>query len=338
MSWIDAGGGRINLETTFTRRSLSAAAVAASGLNLLGPRSTNAHQGTFSSLREDGSAPVEAAISQSRLEVTNNIFALYRQMHSDSRAEVPLYAVQYWYDTAFLPLGPKVLQFVDIRFLDWTWEVTGQTYPNTAEVSYTQAFTDGPVVEDKVRLVQEDGQWRWFFGRSRAFIDEQIDLASAAVFPDESVPAEGWIAAVIDFDIEALDRLPLDFPGDGGATLTMGAGDGGENGRRYVVPREYYVLGAVDYQRLSANQRAVDLVRDRLDQAAQGPAFEVLAWDLSRDAEVVYATFTAFANEAVGNAVFTVVASDETKALWTVTALTADVVDALGMALVGPRT
>lgn len=320
---------------TFTRRSLSASAAEVVGLILLGLRLTDAHTGSDASLRGDGSAPVEAAVSQSRLEVTGNIFALYQQMHSDSRAEVPLYAVQYWYDTAFLPLRPEVIEYTDVRFLAWTWDVTGQAYPSAAEVSYTQAFADGSVVQDKVRLVEEDGRWRWFFGRSREFVDEQIALSSAGVFPDEMVPAEGWIAELVDADLEALDRLPEEYPGDEEATLTTGSGDGGENGRRYVVSREYYVLGAVDYQRLSPNQLAVDLVQDRLDQAAQGPAFKVLAWDLSNDAEVVYAAYTAFANEAVGNAVFTVVASDETNALWTVTALTGDVVDALGLALAG---
>lgn len=321
------------METTFTRRSLSAGVAAATGLALLGPRWTVAHFMTSASLRGDGSAPVEAAISQSQLEVTNNIFALYQQMHSDSRAEVPFYAVQNWYETAFLPLGPEVLQYVDVRFLDWTWAVTGQTYPNAAEISYTQAFADGSVVEDKVRLVEEDGQWRWFFGRSREFVDEQIELASAEIFPDEVVPADGWIAAIVDAGSEALDWLPEAYPGDNEATLTTAPGDDGENGRRYVVPREYYVLGAVDYQRLSPNQRAVDFVQGRLDEAAQGPAFKVLAWDLSGEADVVYATYTAFANEAVGNAVFTVVASEETRALWTVTALTADALEAMGTAL-----
>src|SRR5699024_5746374 len=49
------------------------------------------------------------------------------------------------------------------------------TYPYTAEVSFTQPFADGSVATDVVRLVQDhNGEWRWFFGRSREFVDQQI--------------------------------------------------------------------------------------------------------------------------------------------------------------------
>ena len=53
--------------------------------------------------------------------------------------------------------------------------MTGVTYPETAEVTYWQRFATGPAVREAVRLVRDDaGAWRWFFGRDRAFVDEQI--------------------------------------------------------------------------------------------------------------------------------------------------------------------
>jgi hypothetical protein len=62
-----------------------------------------------------------------------------------------------------------------VRFVEWTWPVTGKTYPITAEVSFRQPFANGTVAEEVVRLVQDaNGEWRWFFGRSREFVDEQI--------------------------------------------------------------------------------------------------------------------------------------------------------------------
>ena len=315
-------------DVTFTRRTVSLAALGAAGLALV--------PGGLVGAQSSGPAdPAETAVSQSRLETTGNIYALYRQMHSDSRTEVPLYAIQAWYDREFLPLGPEVLAPTGVRFVDWTWDVTGVTYPGTAEVSFTQRYADGSVVEDAVRLVQEDGVWRWFFGRSREFLDEQIAIAQREVFPADETPSGGWIAAVVDAREEALDRLPDRYPGDDEADLTTGAGPGGERGRRYVVPREGYVLGAVDYQTMGPNQRAMAVLQDRLDLAAQGPAFQVLTWDLSEGADAPYAIYQAFANDAVGNVIFTIIASDRTDAFWTVTALTRDVVDALGEALAG---
>lgn len=54
----------------------------------------------------------------------------------------------------------------------WTWDVTGETYQYVAEVSYSQEFAE-QTVEDVVRLVFHDQTWRWFFGRSKEFVDEQ---------------------------------------------------------------------------------------------------------------------------------------------------------------------
>jgi hypothetical protein len=44
-------------------------------------------------------------------------------------------------------------------------------------VSFVQQFADGSVADEVVRLVQDElGQWRWFFGRSIEFVNEQIAL------------------------------------------------------------------------------------------------------------------------------------------------------------------
>ena len=53
--------------------------------------------------------------------------------------------------------------------------MTGKTYPETAEIAFTQNLARRKSVRDEVRLVKDrDGKWRWFFGRDRAFVEEQI--------------------------------------------------------------------------------------------------------------------------------------------------------------------
>jgi hypothetical protein len=123
----------------------------------------------------DDDAAMAAAETVAALEVAGRIYNLYRDMHPDARAIIPLEAVVGWYENEFTRFaGPPPLA-VKVRFITWTWEVTGRTYPDTAEVALRQDVPDGTVARDEVRLVKDDdGNWGWFFGRTRAFVDEQI--------------------------------------------------------------------------------------------------------------------------------------------------------------------
>lgn len=123
----------------------------------------------------DAEAAAIVAVELSALEATGDLNSLFDRIHPHARAEIPRAAVIGWFQNEFVPLGPGVSTVTGVNFVSWTWPVTGQTYPYTAEVSFTQPFANGTVVEDVVRLVQDgNGEWRWFFGRSRAFVDEQI--------------------------------------------------------------------------------------------------------------------------------------------------------------------
>lgn len=123
----------------------------------------------------DADSAATVAVELSALEATGDFNTLYDRIHPDARAESPRAAVIGWYQNEFAPRGPGVATVTGVNFVSWTWAVTGQTYLYTAEVSFWQPFADGTVVEDVVRLVQDrDGEWRWFFGRSREFVDEQI--------------------------------------------------------------------------------------------------------------------------------------------------------------------
>lgn len=148
----------------------------------------------------DSENAARVTVELSELEATGNINALYDRIHPDARAEIPRAAVIGWFENEFVPLGPGVSTVIDVRFVSWTWQVTGQTYPYTAEVSFTQPFRNGSVVEDVVRLVEDrNGEWRWFFGRSREFVDDQI-AKYAPVLPIATDQTSLFQAVIQDID------------------------------------------------------------------------------------------------------------------------------------------
>lgn len=117
-----------------------------------------------------------AAENLSLLEVTGQLEGLYDLLHPDARAVVPLAAVRGWYEIASPSRGASVAEVVKVRFIPWTWQVTGQMYPETAEVAFRQTLANGRVIRDEVRLVKNgQGEWGWFFGRDREFVEEQIE-------------------------------------------------------------------------------------------------------------------------------------------------------------------
>lgn len=126
------------------------------------------------SLQRAGMGPEETAVLLAQYEMTGDLSSLLTYLHKDAAAIIPEAAVVGWYRNEWIPSGPGPISPYGIVFYDWTWGVNGVTYPDTAEVSFTQAFADGSVVNDVVRLVQYDGVWHWFFGRSLDFVNQQI--------------------------------------------------------------------------------------------------------------------------------------------------------------------
>lgn len=123
----------------------------------------------------EAEAALAAAETMSGLEVTGDFQRLYEAMHPDAQIIIPREVVSGWYEQEFLYLGQPAARAIKVRFISWTWGVTGTTYPETAEVALRQQLSDGTVVRDEVRLVKDPfGNWSWFFGRDRAFVQEQI--------------------------------------------------------------------------------------------------------------------------------------------------------------------
>jgi hypothetical protein len=123
----------------------------------------------------DSVTALAAAEDLSRLEVTGQAAELYALLHPDAREIIPESAIAGWYESEFPHAGEPAAKAVKVRFTSWTWAVNGKTYPVTAEVALRQHLADGAVVRDEVRLVKDGaGVWRWFFGRDRDFVEEQI--------------------------------------------------------------------------------------------------------------------------------------------------------------------
>jgi hypothetical protein len=124
----------------------------------------------------DAELAAATAVYLSQLEAAGALATLYAWLHPDARAVAPESAVVGWYTAEWLPRGPNPITITSVDVGEWTWAVTGTTYPRAAEIAYEQSFADGSVVADAMRLVQDEhGAWRWFFGRDRAFVEEQIE-------------------------------------------------------------------------------------------------------------------------------------------------------------------
>jgi hypothetical protein len=169
---------------------------------IIAPTTTHAQSG-------DLTTASTVAQQLSVLESESNWGALYDQLHPDSQLTVGRSTVAYWYQNYFAVNGPHPATITGATLVDWTWPVTGRTYPGTAEISYSQAFDNGTTVNDVVRLVQaEDGTWRWFFGRSPEFV-RQIAQEAGEYGDARSIPERAGVlpAKLFSESIAALDQV-----------------------------------------------------------------------------------------------------------------------------------
>ncbi|CAN5549481.1 hypothetical protein BH23CHL5_BH23CHL5_27120 [soil metagenome] len=154
----------------------------------------------------DADSAMEMAYYLSYLESVGDFNTEYDFIHPDAREIVPRAAVVGWFLDNYSPKNPQPATITGVEFISWTWDVTGITYPFTAQVSFTQGFRDG-TRNDVVRLVQDqNGVWRWFFGRNREFVDEVI--ARYAPLPT-TIAYTGYVN--IDLAMTAVDFYWNDF-------------------------------------------------------------------------------------------------------------------------------
>jgi predicted metalloprotease len=143
----------------------------------------------------------DAARELSVLEAERDFDALYERMHPDALAVVPRSAVVGWYESYFSERETGELEVTGVEPEPWTWEVTGVTYDDAVTVRFVQPYTVEQVITDvsgEVHLVPFGDEWGWFFGASRAFVDEQV-----AVYGDDGS------ATMFSLSQESADTAPV---------------------------------------------------------------------------------------------------------------------------------
>ena len=103
--------------------------------------------------------------------------AMYDRIHPDAHAVVPrAAAIGTFRDVYSIAQAGKSV-ITGIQFGRWTWGVTGKTYDHAAAVAFTQPYVDNgqtKQLSDTMYLVSVSGDWRWFFGSTKAFVDAAI--------------------------------------------------------------------------------------------------------------------------------------------------------------------
>lgn len=247
-----------------------------------------------------GDDPMAAAEYLSSLESTGyypTLYAFYGYIHPDAEAVAPRGTVLGWYMEDFVPLGPQPAVATDVTYLDsWTWDVTGETYSNVAEVSYTQEFTNADTVNDVVRLVFHEGSWRWWFGRDAAWLEEQKLRFSLIENTPQEHSAPAGLSAVPAIDEALLEGLPAtleDSNFDGVYELQPTAGsfnpDGLRDPQQWLVYKKpdrvgsEFPLGEIVFGSVvESTSDAEDMMRFA-DQAQNAPPVEFVGWNTVPD-------------------------------------------------------
>lgn len=148
---------------------------------------------------------------------------LFDYLHPDVLAEVPRSVALKIFSEIYGATQPGKAQITDVQLGAYTWPVNNTTYEDAAAVTYTQDFTgaDGKkqTLETVMYLVPFQGQYRWFFGNSRAYIAE----ASARFAPPGPQKETGDINELLNFIVNDLDQFyKTTFEGEGKRYVSPG--------------------------------------------------------------------------------------------------------------------
>jgi uncharacterized protein len=139
--------------------------------------------------------------------VAGNYNGLFDYMHPDVLAEVPRSVALQIFSEIYGATNPGKARITDVNLGSYTWPVNNKTYDDAVEVSYEQEFTDQSgrkqTLETKMYLAPFQGQYRWFFGNSRAYIAD----ASARFAPPTQTGQPSDINELLQFVVEDLDTF-----------------------------------------------------------------------------------------------------------------------------------
>jgi predicted metalloprotease len=114
-----------------------------------------------------------------RLAYERKFNAMYDRIHPDAHAVVPRAAAVGTFEEVYAIVQAGQSEITDVQFGSWTWAVTGQQYSYAAFIRYEQPYTDidgvEKVLNSTMYLVKHEGEWRWFFGDNKKFVEAQIE-------------------------------------------------------------------------------------------------------------------------------------------------------------------
>lgn len=169
-------------------------------------------------------AAADAAGAYLSLAEQGQFNTLFDYLHPDAQAEVPRSVGLAVFETIYGNTRPSGAAVTGVNVGSWTWPVNGRTYTDAVEVSYRQQFTnkagERQTLDSVMYLVPFDGEPRWFFGNSRAFIAEAW-AKYAPVQPEEQPASTQELLTTVVAD---LDRYWTDvFGSEGTPYQTPGA-------------------------------------------------------------------------------------------------------------------
>ena len=118
-----------------------------------------------------------------RLAEDRKFNAMFDRIHPDAHAVVPRAAAVGAFEEIYGAAQAGQFTILGVELVEWTWPVTGKTYRNAAEVRYELPYVEDGVrkiVEAPMYLVDSGGEWRWFFGADRDFVETAIERFGGA--------------------------------------------------------------------------------------------------------------------------------------------------------------
>ncbi len=147
------------------------------------------------------------------LEMGGDVHQLYDRLHPDVRDLLSRSGLATFYESpdAVIPHAP--VEVVSVAFGEWTWPVTGEAYDDTATVTVrVQGERAGTAVDETLtlHLVEDGGNWRWFFGESEQDVDAQDVLASERASYESDFDNDGY-ADIDRYWADAFADAALDY-------------------------------------------------------------------------------------------------------------------------------
>jgi uncharacterized protein len=156
---------------------------------------------TAQSVDRQADAAAEAAATFLGLAEQGQFNTLFDYLHPDAQAEVPRSVGLAVFQAIYGQSQPSNTEITGVDVGSWTWPVNGRTYDDAVQVSYRQQFTNGngerQTLDSVMYLVPFDGQYRWFFGNSRAFIAEAWAKYAPVQREEQPVNTEELLRTVI---------------------------------------------------------------------------------------------------------------------------------------------